>query len=86
LKGLSQVLSRFLSDHSLSGQLRTRKDQLPSAEHRRIKYRKIDAEIGEDVESAGIINGYEIGKGEYIEPGQAKASALRSGHAQFALA
>src|SRR5258707_2325488 len=33
----------------------------------RIKYRKVDAESGDEVESADIIKGYEVGKGEYIE-------------------
>jgi DNA end-binding protein Ku len=29
----------------------------------RIKYRKVDPETGEDVDSADIIKGYEVGKG-----------------------
>jgi DNA end-binding protein Ku len=33
----------------------------------RIKYRKVDAETGDEVESDDIIKGYEVGKGEYIE-------------------
>src|ERR1700746_1667587 len=33
----------------------------------RIKYRKVDTESGEEVESADIIKGYEVGNGEYIE-------------------
>src|SRR5262252_7378672 len=33
----------------------------------RIKYRKIDAETEEEVDSSDIIKGYEVGKGQYIE-------------------
>jgi DNA end-binding protein Ku len=33
----------------------------------RIKYRKVDAETGDEVESSDIVKGYEVGKGEYIE-------------------
>jgi DNA end-binding protein Ku len=33
----------------------------------RIKYRKVDAESGDEVESTDIVKGYEVGKGEYIE-------------------
>jgi DNA end-binding protein Ku len=46
----------------------------------RIKYRKVDAETGDEVESADIIKGYEIGKGEYLElePDELDAVALES--------
>src|ERR1700730_8681744 len=46
----------------------------------RIKYRKVDAESGEDVAQGDIIKGYEIGKGEYIEldPEELEAIALES--------
>src|SRR6516165_9049271 len=45
-----------------------------------IKYRKVDSETGEEVESADIIKGYEIGKGQYIEiqPEELEAIALES--------
>ena len=33
----------------------------------RIKYQKIDAESGDEVEFADIIKGYQVGKGEYLE-------------------
>ena len=33
----------------------------------RIRYRKVDAETGDEVDSAEIIKGYEVGKGQYIE-------------------
>jgi DNA end-binding protein Ku len=46
----------------------------------RIKYQKIDAESGDEVESADIIKGYQVGKGEYleIEPGELEAIAIES--------
>jgi DNA end-binding protein Ku len=46
----------------------------------RIKYRKVDAETGDEVESADIIKGYEVGKGEYIEldPEELDAVAIES--------
>jgi non-homologous end joining protein Ku len=33
----------------------------------RIRYRKVDAETGDEVDSSDIIKGYEVGKGQYIE-------------------
>ena len=33
----------------------------------RIKYQKIDAESGDEVNSADIVKGYQVGKGEYLE-------------------
>src|SRR5436190_21349555 len=46
----------------------------------RIKYRKVDAETGEDVDSSDIIKGYEVGKGQYIEiePEELEAIAIES--------
>jgi DNA end-binding protein Ku len=48
----------------------------------RIRYRKVDAETGEDVDTSKIIKGYEIGKGDYIEldPEELEAVALESKH------
>ncbi len=45
-----------------------------------IKYQKIDAESGDEVESADIIKGYQVGKGEYleIEPEELEAIAIES--------
>lgn len=44
----------------------------------RIRYRKVDADTGEDVEAANIVKGYEVSKGEYIElqPDELEAIAL----------
>src|SRR5271165_5401003 len=46
----------------------------------RIKYRKVDAESGEEVDSTDIIKGYEVGKGDYIElaPEELEAVAIES--------
>jgi DNA end-binding protein Ku len=46
----------------------------------RIKYQKVDAESGDQVESADIIKGYQVGKGEYleIEPEELEAIAIES--------
>jgi DNA end-binding protein Ku len=46
----------------------------------RIRYRKVDAETGDDVEQADIIKGFEVNKGEYIEldPDELEAVALES--------
>jgi DNA end-binding protein Ku len=45
-----------------------------------IRYRKVDAESGDEVEQADIIKGYEVGKGEYIEldPDELEAVAIES--------
>jgi DNA end-binding protein Ku len=46
----------------------------------RIKYRKVDAETGDEVEASDIIKGYEVGKGEYLEvdPKELEAIAIES--------
>src|SRR5438874_553846 len=46
----------------------------------RIKYRKVDAETGDEVGSEKIIKGYEVGKGQYIqvEPEELEAIAIES--------
>ena len=50
--------------------------QLNKSTGHRIKYRKVDAETGDEVESADIIKGYEVGKGEYIELGPEELEAV----------
>jgi DNA end-binding protein Ku len=47
----------------------------------RIRYRKVDAETGDEVDSSDIIKGYEVGKGQYIEiePEELEAIAILSG-------
>jgi len=46
----------------------------------RIKYRKVDADSGDEVEAADIIKGYQVGKGEYLElePDELDAIAIES--------
>src|SRR5882757_3151966 len=46
----------------------------------RIKYRKVDAETGDEVESSDIIKGSQVGKGEYLqlEPEELEAIAIES--------
>jgi hypothetical protein len=46
----------------------------------RIKYRKVDAETGDEVDSEKILKGYEVGKGQYIqiEPEELEAIAIES--------
>jgi DNA end-binding protein Ku len=46
----------------------------------RIRYRKVDAETEDEVDSSDIIKGYEVGKGQYIEiePDELEAIAIES--------
>lgn len=48
----------------------------------RIRYKKVDAETGDEVGNADIVKGYEIAKGEYIElePDELEAVAIESKH------
>jgi DNA end-binding protein Ku len=54
--------------------------QLNKNNGHRIKYRKVDADTGDEVESTDIIKGYQIGKGEYLEldPEELEAIAIES--------
>src|SRR6201987_526635 len=54
--------------------------QINKATGNRIKYRKVDAETDEDVDTSDIVKGYEVGKGEYIElePEELEAVAVES--------
>ena len=46
----------------------------------RIKYRKVDAESGDEVAGEDVVKGYEVGKGEYLElePDELDAIAIES--------
>jgi DNA end-binding protein Ku len=46
----------------------------------RIRYRKVDAETGDEVDSSEVIKGYEVGKGQYIEiePEELEAIGIES--------
>jgi DNA end-binding protein Ku len=54
--------------------------QLNKETGNRIRYKKVDAESGDEVESVNIIKGYEVAKGEYIElePEELDAVAVES--------
>jgi DNA end-binding protein Ku len=54
--------------------------QLNKETGNRIRYRKVDAETGDEVDSSHIIKGYEVAKGEYIElePEELDAAAIDS--------
>jgi DNA end-binding protein Ku len=54
--------------------------QLDKETGNRVRYRKVDAVTGDDVESADIVKGYEVAKGEYIElePEELEAVAIDS--------
>src|SRR6201990_3252196 len=55
-------------------------NQINKTTGNRIRYRKVDAETGEEVDSSDIIKGYEVGKGQYIEiePEELEAIAIES--------
>ena len=54
--------------------------QLNKETGHRIRYRKVDAETGDEVEQADIIKGFEVNKGEYVEldPEELEAVAIES--------
>jgi DNA end-binding protein Ku len=56
--------------------------QLNKETGHRVRYRKVDAETGDEVPQDNIIKGYEVAKGEYIEldPQELEAVAIKSKH------
>jgi DNA end-binding protein Ku len=54
--------------------------QLNKETGNRVRYRKVDAETGDEVPQENIIKGYEVAKGEYIEldPEELEAVAIES--------
>src|SRR5207247_2378890 len=50
--------------------------QLNKETGHRIKYKKVDSETEDEVESNKIIKGYEVGKGQYIEIGPEELEAV----------
>jgi DNA end-binding protein Ku len=56
--------------------------QLNKATGNRIRYKKVDADTGDEVDNADIVKGYELAKGEYIEldPEELDAVAIASKH------
>ena len=56
--------------------------QLNKATGNRIRYKKVDADTGDEVDNADIVKGYELAEGEYIElePDELEAVAIESKH------
>ncbi len=56
--------------------------QLNKETGNRIRYKKVDADTGDEVANTDIVKGYELGKGEYIEldPEELEAVAIESKH------
>jgi DNA end-binding protein Ku len=56
--------------------------QLNKETGNRIRYKKIDADTGDEVDNTDIVKGYELAKGEYIElaPEELEAIALEGKH------
>ena len=56
--------------------------QLNKETGNRIRYKKVDADTGDEVDNADIVKGYELAKGEYIEldPEEIEAVAIASKH------
>ncbi len=54
--------------------------QINQATGNRIRYVKVDAESGEEVETENIVKGYQVGKSEYLqfEPDELEAIAIES--------
>ena len=50
--------------------------QMNKSTGNRIKYRKVDAETGDEVDTGDIIKGYEVGKGQYIEVDSEELEAI----------
>ncbi len=57
-------------------------NQLNKETGNRVRYRKVDAETGDEVPQENIVKGYEVAKGEYIEldPEELEAVAIESKH------
>ncbi len=56
--------------------------QLNKTTGNRIRYKKVDADTGDEVDNADVVKGYELAKGEYIklEPDELEAVAIESKH------
>ena len=53
-------------------------NQLNKETGNHIRYRKVDAETGEDVEQANIIKGYEVAKDQYVDLAPNELEAARA--------
>jgi DNA end-binding protein Ku len=77
---LSLVSCPILLFPATSGREKISFHQLNRNTGNRVRYRKVDAETGDEVEAADIVKGYEVEKGQYIElePEEIEAIALES--------
>jgi DNA end-binding protein Ku len=77
---LSLVSCPILLYPATSEREKIRFHQINKETGNRIKYKKVDADTGDDVEQGNIIKGYEASKGSYIElePEELEAVALES--------
>ncbi|MGH6671725.1 MAG: Ku protein [Rhizomicrobium sp.] len=77
---LSLVSCPILLFPATSGREKISFHQLNRKTGNRVRYRKVDAETGKNVEAADIVQGYEFSKGEYTvpEPEELEAVALES--------
>jgi DNA end-binding protein Ku len=77
---LSLVSCPILLFPATSGREKISFHQLNRNTGNRIRYRKVDAETGDEVETSDIIKGYEVDKGQYIElePEELDAIALEA--------
>ena len=70
LEGLSSFITRLLPNRALPGDdesEQVRFNQLNKNTGNRIRYVKVDAERGDEVDGEDIIKGYQVSKGHYIE-------------------
>ena len=84
LEGLPKTLAGIVSGRALFPASSEREkisfNQINKKTGNRIRYRKVDAETGDEVDSSEIVKGYEVGKGQYIEiePEELEAIAIES--------
>ena len=70
LEGIFAAFPRDLPDRAVSGDVGIRKDQLQPDQQEtgnRIRYLKVDADTGEEVDNDDIIKGYQVDKDRYLE-------------------
>ena len=70
MEWLPEALSRLLSSRAFAASSEREKtsfNQINKKTGNRIRYRKVDAETGDEVDSSDIIKGDKVGKGPCIE-------------------
>src|SRR5271170_7990502 len=58
-------------------------NQLHKGTSNRIRYKKVDEATGEEVSSEDIVNGYDLGGGEYVVVGKDELKAAGSGRSEL---